>query len=256
MPISDLLPTGFRLIELDSVASTNDEARTLAERGAADGTAVLAHTQTAGRARRGRQWVSETGNLFFSLILRPECPASDATQLGFAASVAIAEAAARHLPKGAEVRCKWPNDVLVGGRKLSGMLLEAGPAGSGGDLDWLILGIGINIVSHPEDTPFPATSLAGEGGEAVAPADLLAVFCRRFAHWRAVWRGEGFAPLRHAWLSRAAGLGDNIEVRLETTTLSGTFEELDGHGALVLLQENGRHVKITAGDVFLPSVRS
>ena len=254
-PISDL-PSGFRLIELDSVASTNDEARILAEQGAVDGTTVLARTQTAGRARRGRQWVSEPGNLFFSLILRPECPASDATQLGFAASVAIAETAARHLSKDAEVRCKWPNDVLVGERKLSGMLLEAGPAGSSGDLDWLLLGIGINIVSHPKDTPFPATSLAGEGGEAVAPIELLAVFCRRFAHWRAVWRGEGFVPLRHAWLSRAAGLGKNIEVRLETMTLSGTFEELDGHGALVLLQENGRHVKITAGDVFLPSVRS
>lgn len=255
MPISDL-PTGFRLIELDSVASTNDEARTLAAEGAADGTVVLARTQTAGRARRGRQWVSEAGNLFFSLILRPECPASDATQLGFAAAVAVAETAARHLPEGVEVRCKWPNDVLVGGRKVSGMLLEAGPTGKDDNLEWLILGIGVNIVSHPDETPFPATSLAGEGGTAVPPVELLALFCRRFAHWRAVWRGEGFAPLRHAWLSRAAGLGERIEVRLETTTLSGTFEELDGHGALVLLQENGRHAKITAGDVFLPSVRS
>lgn len=254
MPITEL-PSGFRLITLDSVASTNDEAKRLAAEGASDGTVVLARTQTAGRARRGRQWVSEAGNLFFSLVLRPECSLGDATQLGFAAAVATADAVGRQLPDAGAVRCKWPNDVLIGGRKVSGMLLEAGPV-SGDKLDWLVLGIGLNVVSHPDDVPYPATSLVAEGGSAITPAELLAVFCRRFAHWRAVWRGEGFAPLRHAWLSRAAGLGEQIEVRLEGTTLSGTFEELDGHGALVLLQENGRHATITAGDVFPPSTRN
>ena len=250
------MPSGFRLIELDSVASTNDEAKRLAGEGASDGTVVLARTQTAGRARRGRQWVSQAGNLFFSLVLRPECPLSDATQLGFAAAIAIAEVVGRQVPDAAKVQCKWPNDVLIAGRKVSGMLLEAGPPCGGGDLEWLILGIGVNILSHPEDVPYPATCLVAEGAPAAAPADILAVFCHRFAHWRALWRGEGFAPLRHAWLSRAAGLGEQIEVRLEESTLSGTFEDLDGHGAMVLLQESGRHAKITAGDVFPPATRN
>lgn len=249
------LPQGFQLIARDTVASTNDEAKRLAEADAADGTVVQAALQTAGRGRLSRVWESETGNLFCSIILRPQCAPMKAPELGFAASIAVAEAIAGFLPTDTRIRCKWPNDVLVNDRKVSGILLEAGPV-TGENLDWLVLGIGINITSHPEDMAIPATSIAAEGGSGVSPDDVLAAVCRRFAYWRILRRGEGFAPLRKAWLTRAAGLGGSIRVELAGKTVSGTFEDLDGQGALILLRETGQRVKITAGDVFLPPAGS
>ncbi|HLJ64877.1 MAG TPA: biotin--[acetyl-CoA-carboxylase] ligase, partial [Stellaceae bacterium] len=119
------LPDFYRLLAYDEVGSTNEEARRFAAEGAPEGTLVWARSQSAGRARRGRQWVSDPGNLYFSLILRPNHPAAMAAQLGFAAALAIGEAAVEFLPDNVRVGYKWPNDVLVEGRKLSGILLES-----------------------------------------------------------------------------------------------------------------------------------
>jgi len=245
------LPRGFQLIALDSVVSTNDEAKKLAERDVEDVTIVQAKVQTGGKGRRGRVWESGEGNLFFSFVLRPQCAPMAAPQLGFAASLAVAEAIEEVLPDNAEVTCKWPNDVRINGGKVAGILLEAGPVTE--DLmDWLVIGMGINVASRPEDMPYPVTSVSAEGGKSVTPDKLLAAICHRFAYWRVLRRGEGFAPVRKAWMARAAGLGGPIRVELPNQTLTGTFEDLDGQGALLLLQENGKHTKITAGDVFLP----
>ncbi|MBT3359494.1 MAG: biotin--[acetyl-CoA-carboxylase] ligase, partial [Rhodospirillales bacterium] len=184
------LPNGFHLIELGAVGSTNDEAKSLAINGANDGTVVRAASQTAGRGRHGRTWVSELGNLYFSLLVRPACPPQQAVQLSFVTAVALAETLSEHLPKTVPVTCKWPNDILVGCKKIAGMLLESAPLGDGA-LDWLVIGIGLNVGGHPSDVMYPATSVHAAGAPDVAADELLAHFCRRFAHWRTIWIDGG-----------------------------------------------------------------
>jgi BirA family biotin operon repressor/biotin-[acetyl-CoA-carboxylase] ligase len=138
----------YRLVELDEIDSTNEQAKRLAIAGAEEGTLVWAHRQTAGRGRRGREWTSRQGNLFTSLIIRPYCAPLEAAQFTFAAALAVRDMVAVHLRNDIEVACKWPNDVLVEGRKVSGILLESSTAGKG-NVEWLVLGVGINLSHHP-----------------------------------------------------------------------------------------------------------
>src|SRR5437588_611372 len=141
-----VLPPAYGLVALDSIGSTNEEAKRLARAGAADKTLVWARTQTAGRGRGGRSWVSPAGNLYLSLILRETCPPARAAELGFAAAVALAAALDRLAP-GLDLAFKWPNDVLLGGRKLAGILIEAESAAAA--VDWLVLGLGVNVRPAP-----------------------------------------------------------------------------------------------------------
>ena len=246
------LPPAFGLVAFDTVESTNDEAKRLAGDGALDGTVVWAKSQTGGRGRRGRSWVSDPGNLFFSLILRPTCSIAEASQLSFASAVAMARAFEELTGGLIEFRCKWPNDVLGNGLKMAGILLETqADASIKGDdpvPEWLILGIGANIASHPEGTEFPAGSLDRN----LEPAALLAAFCAHFEQLRIKWREEGFNPIRSAWLDLAAGLGGIITARLPNETLEGRFVGLDEDGALVLESEGGKR-HITSADVFFPN---
>lgn len=245
-----MIETGqhFEIVALGSVGSTNDEAHVLARQGAADRTAVTAVEQLGGKGRRGRAWASPPGNLYLSAILRPSCPVGQAAQLSFVASLAMRDAVRRFLPDSAAVAVKWPNDVLVDGSKISGILLETGPI-SGGDAAYVILGMGINLAHHPDNAERPATSLAAlnaDPGVAAARDALLGALDR----WDTLWRARGFTPIREAWLSDAIGLGAPIQVRLPDSTLEGVFADLDMDGALLLEQPGGRR-RITAGDVFL-----
>jgi BirA family biotin operon repressor/biotin-[acetyl-CoA-carboxylase] ligase len=179
-------------------------------------------------------------------------PLARAGQVGFGAALAIAETALAVLPE-ASVQCKWPNDVLIGGRKTAGLLLET-EARADGMVDWLVLGVGINVANHPTAVEFPATCLTAEGGQADVER-VLTLFCRQFHHWYRTWCADGFAPLREAWLRWAVGLGGPIEVRLENRTIDGIFSGLDEEGAL-LLHSPGQGTaaqRITAGDVFFPA---
>ena len=243
------IPGGMQLIPLGRVDSTNEEAIRRCRAGAADGCVIWAEQQSQGRGRRGRSWMSPRGNLYVSIIVRPRVPSAAYAQLSFVAGLAVADAVALHLPAGGTVGCKWPNDVLVGGRKVAGLLLESGGGqGSGGD--WVVAGIGVNVGWAPEDAAvlYPATALAAEGSTATVP-EVLASLLAAFARWRSTWEEEGFAAIRSAWRARAHGLGAAITVRLETETLSGVFRDLDGAGALIL--EQGPTLRtITAGDVF------
>ncbi|MEE9250220.1 MAG: biotin--[acetyl-CoA-carboxylase] ligase [Alphaproteobacteria bacterium] len=242
----------FRLTALDVVGSTNDEAMRLAAQGAGAGTLVWAKTQTRGRGRRGRSWASPHGNLYLSLVLRPDCPVATAGQLNFVAALGIGEALAALVPQCSALHYKWPNDVLLDVRKVAGVLLES--SGSGKDrFDWLVLGVGVNLRSFPEGTDYPATCLEAEGAEAISVASMLASFCEAFLSWLERWEREGFAPVRAKWLERATALGERIEVRLDAETLAGTFAGLDESGALILHKGGGQVLRITAGDVFFPS---
>ena len=172
------LASFYRLVALDEIDSTNAEAQRRAAEGAPAGTLIRAVRQTAGRGRRGRAWQSPPGNLAFSLLLRPAMKAATAATLGFVAGLAVAEAIDGLLPAGRSSRLKWPNDLLVDGRKLAGILLEAAAGGSG-PVDHLVVGVGVNIVAHPDDLPYPATDLQACGGTADA-ATVLAAFAGRF----------------------------------------------------------------------------
>ena len=243
-----VLPEGFRLHRYDTVRSTNDEAKLLARAGAPEGTLVWAREQSAGRGRRGRIWLSPPGNLYLSLVLRPEGAPSRAAQLGFVAALGLGDALAKLAGPEMQLRYKWPNDLLANGKKLAGILLESETSASD-RVDFVVVGIGVNIVSAPEDVEFPATSLAAQSVAGITPAVLLEGFARNFDIWARRWREEGFAPLRAAWLARAMGLGERIRVRLERSTLLGRFLDLDDDGALVLDGAAGRR-RIAAGEVF------
>jgi BirA family biotin operon repressor/biotin-[acetyl-CoA-carboxylase] ligase len=251
MSLPVALPSFYRLVAHERIASTSDEAKRLAAGGAPAGTLVWARVQTAGRGRQGRQWVSPAGNFYASLILRPSVPVATAAQLGFVAALALADACLAFAP-GAAISLKWPNDVLLNERKLAGLLLESQSRGDG-MLDWLVLGIGINLATYPVEVEYPATALAASGADVDAEA-MLGALAQSFLAWYERWReGVGFATIRAEWLARARGLNQPIRVRLAGETRAGVFAGLDSDGALLLDTGTGRQ-RIAAGEVFPPSV--
>lgn len=246
------MSVAFRIEQVEETDSTNEACRLRALAGEPAGLVIRADRQSAGRGRRGRSWASPVGNLYASLLLRPERPVSEAAALGFAAVIALGDVAEALLPASAEVRHKWPNDLLVNGRKVSGVLLET-QAGTGARPDFLILGIGVNVANHPADTPYPATDLHGEGAGPILPQALLERLLAAFAPLYVRWESAGFAALLPAWRGRAAGLGGPIEVRLEHQTVAGIFKDLGPDGALCLALADGSERHISAGDVYFPN---
>ena len=249
---SPSLPPAYRLVALEEVDSTNAEAKRMAASGAEDGTIVWARRQTAGYGRQGRTWESAEGNLFLSLIVRPDRSLAEAAQLSFVTAVALGDAIGSLAPPLLEIGYKWPNDVLTNGRKVAGILLES-KSDAAQQLDWLVIGLGVNVTTFPRETRVPATSLHAEGfPSSVAAVDLLEAFARHLLSRIDSWLDDGFAPLREAWLRHAQGLGQEIEVRLPRETLKGVFQDLDGDGTLLLRLADGSTRRIAAGDVYLP----
>jgi BirA family transcriptional regulator, biotin operon repressor / biotin---[acetyl-CoA-carboxylase] ligase len=238
---------GVGLTTYEAVSSTNAEALGYARRGERGPAWVTALTQSAGRGRRGRSWVSQPGNLYASLLLIDPAPAEHAAQLSFVTALAVHDALSACAPAlRSELALKWPNDVLCGGAKLAGILIE----GEGGKPLAVAVGIGINIRHHPGDTELPATDLAARGADLTAEqvfTELSGSMLDRLAQWD---RGTGFPAIRADWLARAGGLGRDIRVRLQTTELVGRFTDLDASGRLLLTQADGTVTTVAAGDVF------
>jgi BirA family transcriptional regulator, biotin operon repressor / biotin---[acetyl-CoA-carboxylase] ligase len=237
---------GARLAVCDVVGSTNAEALALALQGKRGPLWIVAERQTAGRGRRGRTWVSQRGNLFATLLLTTPAPAECRPQLSLVAALAVHDAVAAIAP-GLEPRMtiKWPNDLLLDGAKFAGILVEAA------DEHAVAIGIGINCVSHPARTDYPATDLAAAGVLAspimlVPPLSLKMML--RLAQWNG---GEGFSIIRADWLARAAAIGKEIRLRMEDRELCGRLETLDGSGGLVLRLPDGHAETITAADVLI-----
>jgi BirA family biotin operon repressor/biotin-[acetyl-CoA-carboxylase] ligase len=239
---------GFRHLHLDSIGSTNVEA--LARR--LDRLWVTAGEQSAGKGRRGRAWTSPRGNLYASLLLVDPADPRRAADLCFVAALAVSDAIYATAPRAAAgLALKWPNDVLIKGAKVAGILVE-------GSHDCgrfsAVIGCGVNIASHPDRTPYPAAHLASYDpvlDVATYFGALSEAFARRLAQWK---RGDGFAEIRKAWLSRAAGLGRRIVVRLPSGDIDGVFEALDEEGILILLDAAGRRRAVSAGEIFFPSI--
>lgn len=232
----------------DELDSTNAEARRRAEGGQGGPVWITAGRQTAGRGRRGRAWSTETGNLAATLLTTTDVPAAEAAQLSFVAALAACDLADTCLGAGA-ARLKWPNDVLVFGRKAVGILVESGARADGGL--WLAVGIGVNLAHAPTDTERPATSFAEHmAGPPPRPVDAIEILAAKFESWRKLWATQGFSPIARAWTERAIGLGQRCEARLPNRTLSGVAEGMDEAGALRLRLDDGALERITAGDVF------
>ncbi|MBV9347481.1 MAG: biotin--[acetyl-CoA-carboxylase] ligase [Pseudolabrys sp.] len=235
---------GVRHKHYDTLGSTNAEALTLARAGERGPLWVSAGQQTAGRGRRGNEWVSPPGNLYATLLVTEPSPPSVAAQLSFVAGLALRDAlTACHAAL--DPRLKWPNDVLIGGKKVAGILIEAEntPRFS------VAVGIGVNCTSHPVQTIFPATDLKAENLDAPAEQVLLLLVRAmglRIAQWQA---GRGFASIRAEWLRYAAGLHDAIRVRLPERELTGQFDGIDETGHLLLKTASGCE-NIAAGEVF------
>lgn len=243
------MPPGTAAVVLDSVDSTNEEARRRAAAGEPGPLWIAARRQTAGRGRRGRAWVSKPGNLFASLLLRPGVSAAKAGHLSFVAALAVTDAVGTLAGLGDRLTCKWPNDVLLDGHKLAGILLESS-AGQGGVIDWVVIGIGINLAHHPDRGDYPTTSLAAATGARIHVEQALSALAEAFAARYEEWHTAGFAPVRTAWLARAAGLGETVTVRLGAETFAGRFDDLDEDGALLVTVPGRGQRRVHAGEVF------
>ena len=240
---------GYRVEIFDSLGSTNDEAMARARGGDAGRLWIRAVQQSGGKGRLGRQWVSPPGNLYASLLLVDAATPDRAPQLGFVAGVALASTLAPLLGK--RDLLKWPNDIVVNRAKLAGMLLEATQTKGGGFA--CVIGVGVNCASHPQHLPYPATDLASLG-VAMAAADLLDSFAEELADRLDQWdEGRGFAQIRAAWLSFAAGIGEAATVAIGDQRIKGVLRGLDERGRLLLETEVGLRT-IDAGDVFLPGL--
>jgi BirA family biotin operon repressor/biotin-[acetyl-CoA-carboxylase] ligase len=249
---SPKLPSGYRLLRLETVDSTNAEARRRAEAGEPGPLWIWSARQSASRGRNGRHWQSQHGNLFASLLIGLACPLRTASQLALLAGVAAYDMAAKLLPDEvrSELLLKWPNDVLLKGSKVAGMLLESASEPAPNRCN-VVIGTGINLSTHPEDMPQPATNLAAHGG-AASPAAALETLAAVTDAWLTRW-GEGvsFPAVRRAWLDRAGPTGRPLRVRLQDQEeAEGIFAGLDSGGALRLLMSDGAECRVATGDVF------
>jgi BirA family biotin operon repressor/biotin-[acetyl-CoA-carboxylase] ligase len=239
----------FRSVLLDATGSTNRVAFEEAKAGESGPLWVVARRQTEGRGRNGRPWTSEPGNLYASLMLRLASPAN-VQQLALLAGVAVLEAV-RAAARGAPIeglRLKWPNDVLIDGAKCAGILCESQ---AGGRERVVVIGIGINLSSHPTRIGRPATNLAAHGLH-LTPEAMLAHLDAATADWLAAWDGgAGFDRVRAAWLGAAGGAGERLTVNTGTEEIAGSFVDLDPGGGLVLRDDRGALRTLTFGDVTL-----
>lgn len=239
-------PEGVGLVVLDEVDSTMAEAARRAP-DLAGPTWILAQRQTAARGRRGRAWQQPPGNLAATLVYRPWATPRDAAKRSFMAANALFEALALQTDR-SHLQLKWPNDVLLNGGKVAGILLES--AGRGPLVDWLAIGFGVNLIAAPpEGGDFRPVSLTGEGGRHVTPRDFLSVLASHFATQEAKLAALGFGRIREDWLRHAARIGEEITARTAQGEVTGIFDTVDLDGNLILITATGPQI-IAAADVY------
>lgn len=253
------LPHGYTHIFLDEIDSTNTEALRRSGKGAPSGLWVWAARQNAGRGRTGRQWQSEEGNLFASLLLRPQCALRQCPQLAFAAAIAVYDVARAIGGQQFATRLslKWPNDLLLDGAKLGGILLESISVAAS-ERKTIVIGTGVNLASHPSQQHSPAISLASQN-ISVTPMQALELLARYTAKWIDIWsEGAGWSEVRAAWQERSIPAGTRISVKIGDEPVSGFYAGITDEGALLLDtghepgQKTGIKIRqIHAGDIFL-----
>jgi BirA family biotin operon repressor/biotin-[acetyl-CoA-carboxylase] ligase len=237
----------FRLECHEVLESTSTLLKQRAEAGAAEGLAIQALRQSAGKGRQGRGWDSPEGNLYISVLLRPGVALREAPQWSFVAALALAETLKPLLPKAAQARLKWPNDLLLDGAKAAGILVETGVAANH-ELDWICIGIGVNIATKPSLPDRATACLAEYLPNPPAPEVLAARLLQNLAHWHDLRLAQGFAPIREAWLRHAPAMGAPVSVKRDGALIEGSFVGLSPEGGLLLAK--GREVQlILAGEI-------
>ena len=239
---------GYRHFHLESVGSTNEVLVELAREGDAGKLWLTAGEQTRGKGSRGRDWESVPGNLYASLLLRDPCPKKLQHQLTFVAALSASSALERASDHKARISLKWPNDLFLEGKKCGGILLESGEFKR---LPYVIIGMGINCVSYPEQTLHPSTSLKNEGFE-MDPMKLFDELSAEFARQLEFWDGgENFDGVRERWLERAHGSGKQVTVEIPgAETIEGRFASIDAQGYMVVETSDGKMKKISTADIF------
>jgi len=240
---------GHKLYYYPETGSTNDEAYRLGLAGAEEGTVVIAGSQTKGKGRLARSWHSPAGsNIYTSLILRPHLTPAVAPQISLVAGVAVAEVLEQYCP--GKVELKWPNDVLITGKKVCGILAQMKMSGSA--VDFVVLGIGINVNigadQFPEDIRKIATSLAVSTGRGIFRLELIISLYENLAKWYKKLLQNGFASIKERWLSLAPMIGQNVQVMFLDEKVSGRVLDLDEDGSLIILTAKNEKLKISAGD--------
>ena len=239
----------FRHIALGDVDSTNLECLERARQGDNGNLWITANRQLKGRGRRGRGWVSEPGNLYASLLMIDPAPQAALASLPLAVGVAVHRAISHALPQGGnKATIKWPNDILIDGRKVAGILLESETLPDGKQA--VVIGCGIDVSHAPDEAMYSVTTLRA-AGSSVSPEELFARLYQAMGEELARWdQGKGIASVRQAWLGAAEGIGKPISVNLPDSTLTGTFREIDASGCLVLVDNSNKIQTVAAGDVF------
>ena len=240
---------GHRLLYYDEIGSTNDEAFRLGEEGAPEGTVLLAESQSSGKGRMQRIWYSPPGaNIYTSMILRPPVGTIRVTQIPIAAGVAAAETINDFCPGRAWI--KWPNDVLIGGKKVCGILAQIKMSGQA--VDFIVVGIGINVnldrEQFPQDIQEIATSLAMEAGREISRPELIFRLYENMAKWYRELTRNGFNTVRERWLNLSEMIGKTVSVMFQNESVRGKAMGLDEDGALILRTTNNQNMTVSAGD--------
>lgn len=244
----------MKLEHLGEIDSTNDEVRRRAECGESGPIWISAKSQSKGRGRRGREWVSAQGNLFATGLYTMEIGAKQAANLSFIAAVAVRDTIANYIPN-ESVKVKWPNDILVQSKKVSGILLESWV--NAGEIK-IAIGIGINIISSPPNTEFQTATIKDFLALNELPPTrekVLELLVNNFEKHLNNWRENGFDAIRREWLSNAYGINESVIVKLHDKEISGVFKDLNDDGELLLELPNQSIEKICAGDVFFPHLK-
>jgi BirA family biotin operon repressor/biotin-[acetyl-CoA-carboxylase] ligase len=240
---------GHQLYYYEEIGSTNDEAFHLGLSGAPEGTALIANSQNAGKGRMQRIWHSPAGkNIYTSIILRPKIESARAPQISILAGVAVAEILESYCPD--RIKLKWPNDVLINGKKVCGILSQIKTNAS--EVDFIVLGMGINVnISYsqfPKEICDLATSLVIETGREISRQELIISLYENLAKWYKQLLQDGFARIKEKWLSMSPMIGELVQVMFQEEAVSGTAIGLDEDGSLILLTASNKKYKVLAGD--------
>lgn len=244
-------PPLYELVVVDKTDSARAYAERLAAQGADEGTLVWAKSQTEGLGRNNRFWMSGYQNLHLGLVLKPEQPFDIACQVSIVATICTAMAISEQAEPMAELRYRWPNDVLLNRGKVAGITLS-GSLGSGSVPEWMVLGVNVNVFDNPNSLGFGSASMRGEGFESHDRVQLAEAFCRQFLSWINRWATDGFAPIRKAWLTRARGDPLLQTIGLQDAEITGTFDDIDEQGALTLQTDEHHQRSINLAAFFQP----
>ena len=247
------VPPGYSLSSFEEIDSTNLEALRQADNGIDGPIWIVAERQTRGRGRRGRDWITSQGNLFATLLLTGQGPAGVMSGLSFVAAVAVARMVEQLLAQAkstAQVRLKWPNDILLNTAKAGGILIETSGAGSQQDAYAVAIGIGLNISTHPTETlAYPTTDFA-ECGIKLNRNDVFEQLALSFDRCLSLWQhGAGFGLIKQRWLEFGPSVGQELKVDTGANVITGAFMGLDQHGELILQLSDGSQQVIVAGDI-------